>query len=470
MKKQIVILLAAVLLVLSGCTLEPEQTSAVSETVTENVTETEPVVTEPDETVSVKEPTFATGFKFEKVPTETVVEVSGTSDVKVKNAEYTVEFESTFYGPQSLIDRDSHHMGDLYVAANYAKEYPADTDYYFGEFTGDRFSEYIICKDGELKIYKGKGRYTRYDDSKLLFTQKIELDGELRGTGDFNGDLYSDMLFVTNKKTAFIAYGGEDGFDFVSVGILPGAENYGKENFYTGDMNADGLTDIIAVKGFDTASWRIKDGKAEKYSDMPLYIKDEYVCCCVGDINTDGVCDLVVAIPETGLRTFFGQKDGQFGPHENEADNVNFCPLWEHTQPIKYMAVGDTNEDGVSDIIATMKLKASNVDFLVCSLTYPTEAPAYDYSTHILKKEDGTYILYNGGLYVDYNKEKYTPTDGDHVLVYTSEDGKHFIRNMDAPAFYLGGELGVSGEWWTGNTIEPEVIYVDGTYYMGTLL
>ena len=165
------------------------------------------------------------------------------------------------------------------------------------------------------------------------------------------------------------------------------------------------------------------------------------------------------------MRTYFGRVDGQFGPYENEIGNVNLYPTWESNLPIKYMTRGDTNEDGVDDIVATTKIKA-NKDFGIYSLTYPTVAPAYDYSTHIIKKTDGTYILYNGGLYVDYNKDKYNPTDGDHVLVYTSDDGRHWHRNLEAPAFYLGGELGVSNEWWSGNTIEPEVVCVDGTYYM----
>lgn len=98
-------------------------------------------------------------------------------------------------------------------------------------------------------------------------------------------------------------------------------------------------------------------------------------------------------------------------------------------------------------------------------LTFPPEFPAYDYSTHIIKTDNG-YILYNGGRYTDYDKEKYGENEGDHVLVYLSDDGVIWHRNLDAPAFYLGGELGVQGEWWSGNTIEPEVIYVDGVYYM----
>ncbi|MBO4868850.1 MAG: hypothetical protein J5585_03980 [Clostridia bacterium] len=462
--KRFLSVIIMITLLLCSCTAKPEETS--TDTVTDTAA-TEPAVTEPAETVVAHEAAPVDGFKMSRMLKETTTEVNGTANVSVRGGgEYTVEFESRFYGPQSMIDRDSHHMGDLFVAANYAKEYPQDTDYFFGEFTGDRFSEYLIFNDGELRMYKGKGKYAKYNDSKLLYTQKIDVDGVLRGTGDFNGDRFTDLLFMTNKKTAVIGYGSEDGFEFTSLGVLPDCEKYEKESFCPGDVNADGYTDIIAVKGFDTSSWSVKDGAAVLYSEKALNIKDDYDLFAVADINTDGVCDLIVTMPGTGVRTYYGSKDGQFGPHENETDNLNFYPTWESQLPIKYMTPGDTNEDGVSDLVATMKIKVKSEEYLVCSLTYPTEAPAYDYSTSILKKDDGTYILYNGGLYVDYNKDKYKPCDGDHVLVYTSDDGEHWIRNIDAPAFFLGGELGVPNEWWSGNTIEPEVVCVDGVYYM----
>ena len=451
---------------LCSCSSVPEETAEQTETVTETEAFiTEPVETDPEETASAHEAVISDGFKISRMLKETKTENSGESVFSIKENEYRVSYESCFYGPQSMIDRDSHHMGDLFVAAKYATEYPQDEGYIYGEFTGDRFSDYITYNDSELKIYQGKGKYARYNEEKLLYTQKFDIDGTLRGTGDFNGDGFTDLLFITEQKTAFIGYGSENGFELVSKRVLPQSKNYVKEDFCSGDMNGDGLTDIIAVKGFETSSWIIKDGKAELFSNKQLNIKDEYNCFCITDVNTDGFCDLIVYMEGVGLRSYYGRKDGQFGPYENEIGNKNLYPTWETSAPIKYMTPGDTNEDGVSDIVATMKYR-NNKDWLVCSLTYPTEAPAYDYSTTILKKDDGTYILYNGGLYVDYNKDKYAPTDGDHVLVYTSDDGVRWHRNLDAPAFYLGGELGTPNEWWSGNTIEPEVICVDGTYYM----
>ncbi|MBO9610286.1 MAG: hypothetical protein J7639_30280, partial [Paenibacillaceae bacterium] len=55
--------------------------------------------------------------------------------------------------------------------------------------------------------------------------------------------------------------------------------------------------------------------------------------------------------------------------------------------------------------------------------------------------------------------------DGDHILYSSSSDGRNWFRQVNRPVFYNGMEAGFSG-WWTDNTLEPEVIKVDGTYYM----
>lgn len=466
MKKITAIILTLLFLILASCGNGTADTTeaAATEPVQSTDAQTEPEP-EPEETLNAETASLADGFSFSVIPTQRQTQSSGNTVVNTGTAKIAVDYESKFYGAESMVNRDSHHMGDVFVSAKYSSEFPVDEGYVYGEFTGDRFSEYVTFTDKTLRIYRGKGAKARYREDTIVYTQKIDTDATMRGTGDFNGDGYTDILFVGEYLTAFIGYGSENGFDFRSCGRLVSGVKYEANEFYCGDMNSDGKYDIIAVKGVDTCSWLVTDGAVSIYAEKKLNINDSFECCCIADLNTDGICDLLVYLGNKNLRTYYGRIDGQFGPYEDEIGNYNFYPTWEGDVTVKYMTVADMNEDGVDDIVGTM-MRKTVTEYNLVSLNYPTAAPAYDYSTHIIKNDDGTYTLYNGGLYVDYNKDKYNPTDGDHVLVYKSDDGVRWHRNLDAPAFYLGGELGVSGEWWTGNTIEPEVVYVDGTYYM----
>lgn len=95
--------------------------------------------------------------------------------------------------------------------------------------------------------------------------------------------------------------------------------------------------------------------------------------------------------------------------------------------------------------------------------------PAYDYSAHLIK-DGNQYRLYSGGRWrVSANG---TLWDGDHVLQHISSTGAANTWTMphtpQRPEFLKGEEEGVSGKWYSRNYLEPEVVKVNGTYYMFT--
>lgn len=455
----------AVLLLSSCGNSITETTDAVTteakttETETETDAETTGKETVPEDDLSYGEPALTDGFAFNTAYKEPTNTTSGKKKIKIGGNNLTVEYESTFYGSESLVKRDTHVFGFLYKMSRYTGEYPVSEGYYFADFNGDRIDDMAVFDGGDLKIYASSKKNSKYTDDTLSYTQKLSFAGKLCGTGDFNGDGYSDLLFFTENKRAVIGYGRDGGFEYKSVGFLPSPFDLDAPMIGAGDITGDGKTDIIAVNGLEYASFTVGED-ASLYRADKLIIEDGYRLWCTGDVNCDGVCDLVTVIGDKQVRTYFGKTDGTFGPDKNDPENKNLYPTGSIERKPGYIAAGDLNGDGNKDIMFSEDKKANM--FL---LTYPSDLPAYDYSTHIIKTDNG-YILYNGGRYTDYDKEKYGQNEGDHVLVYLSDDGVIWHRNLDAPAFYLGGELGVTGEWWSGNTIEPEVIYVDGTYYM----
>ncbi|MBO4423809.1 MAG: VCBS repeat-containing protein [Clostridia bacterium] len=458
MKRLIVIPLILVL-ALASCDGAPEQTTAattVTDVVTTEAPQTEAV---PEDDLSPGVPELSDNFAFAVAYREPVTENTIRTKTTVGQTKLTIDCKSTFYGSESLVKRDTHVFGYLFKMTRQTGNFPVSEGYYFADFNGDRLDDMATFADGTLRIYASAKKSTKYNDNSLCYSQKLSFSGALRGTGDFNGDGFSDLLFYTGNGRAVIGYGKEDGFDYVSAGFLPSPFELDASMIAAGDVNGDGMTDVVAVNGYEYASFTV-GGETSLYHADRLLIEDGYRLWCTGDVNCDGVCDLVTVIGDKQIRTYYGKTDGTFGPDKDDPGNVNLYPTGESERVPAYITSGDLNGDGNKDVVFSEDGKP-----LMFYLTFPPDFPAYDYSTHIIKT-DGGYILYNGGRYTDYDKEKYGYNEGDHVLVYLSGDGVIWHRSLDAPAFYLGGELGVTNEWWSGNTIEPEVIFVDGTYYM----
>jgi len=91
---------------------------------------------------------------------------------------------------------------------------------------------------------------------------------------------------------------------------------------------------------------------------------------------------------------------------------------------------------------------------------------AYDYSVHIIRDGD-VYRMYAGGR---WRRPDVKFADGDHVMQYVSKDGAAGTWTMphDRPEFWNGAEDGKIGVWYSSNCLEPEVMKVDGRYYLFT--
>jgi len=91
---------------------------------------------------------------------------------------------------------------------------------------------------------------------------------------------------------------------------------------------------------------------------------------------------------------------------------------------------------------------------------------AYDYSVDIIRDGDA-YRMYAGGR---WKRSGVKFADGDHVMQYVSKDGAAGTWTMprERPEFWNGAEDGKPGKWYSSNTMDPEVMKVNGQYYMFT--
>ena len=518
MKRSNIWLMLTVLLALCCLFASCNETEDTTETETTDISTEVDGTTRPEETTEFSAKTDDTTAPVETTESDTAleepngpavfsevyhVEPTHKSDsVTVPNTNITINYESTFFGTESAVDRDTFHWGDLFSFERLSSQYAvlesdnSTVPFAVGDFTGDRVGEFVVIQDDTLIVAELDDRNR---PTNILFTQSLDTRAEVRGTGTINDDLYTDVLLYTENGQVIVGYGSAVGFDWISHGALPDCAILGADQLlYAGDINGDGLTDLAVICDLTVTTYLIEDERIIPFATttLPYAEEGQFLLYALGDYNSDHVADVLCTMnagshvsgnERHAVRTYFGRRDGHFGPYDSDGDNKNLYTTWDVGPDADYvyqfsaLTSGDVTGDGVTDIVCIAKALASTRTSAGLFVgTYPHQAPAYDYSTHIIKTDDG-YILYSGGLTMDYNTDIYPQTDADHIMAYTSEDGMTWYRNLDGACFYLGHELGSEGywsgdnpgegdrfteKWWTGNTMEPEVVYVDGTYYM----
>jgi len=210
-------------------------------------------------------------------------------------------------------------------------------------------------------------------------------------SGDMNGDGISDLLVAEagahmlgrpNAGAVHVFYGRPDlpatidlkveTSDFTLIGGAPKCQvGY---SLGSGDVNGDGISDLLAYGSKPRAVYVIYGGVdlpefidlAITPADMTIGVEDEArygaVSLCTGDVNGDGVGDLLIGVPRHGPgRTYLMYGRNNFPPYvdlttdpadvvilgkEDASDDpFNQPPLFGFS-----VTTGDYSGDGIADI------------------------------------------------------------------------------------------------------------------------
>lgn len=226
----------------------------------------------------------------------------------------------------------------------------------------------------------------------------LEFGHSAASAGDLDGDGFPDILIGASEGNSVYVYSGASGAQLTRLNGTQNRDGFGSSVAGAGDVNADGVPDIlVGAPGFDPPG-NYSAGGAFVYSGLDyslLYRFDGQaafdqlgdVVAGAGDVNGDGYADVLVGTHygnnglgvDEGYAVVYSGFDGSLLYRWNESNYVN-CDF-----ACSVAGAGDVDADGFDDVIIGSRFANAN------GLTNPGSAFVYSGQTGaILYRFDGT--------------------------------------------------------------------------------
>jgi len=213
------------------------------------------------------------------------------------------------------------------------------------DFNGDGFPDLVVRNDPGTLILLGKG------DGSFTAGATFDAVADYGAAGDLNGDHRQDLVLATPGST-WVLLGKGDGIFTRETTLDTSFGTATSDTFtnpiepngvYIGDLNKDGIPDIVVTTGSSTAAASVYYGKGNGAFTNPKVFNlgggpsSFYNSATFADFNQDGRIDII--IQDAGYIIAYGAADGGFN-----------APVIAQAPAAGSIARGDFNGDGIDDI------------------------------------------------------------------------------------------------------------------------
>lgn len=250
-----------------------------------------------------------------------------------------------------------------------------------GDTNGDGLADLVVGSPGATN---GNGRVDLYQGTSsgtLVVTTSTtnfggtggeRLGASVAPAGDVNGDGYADVvvagpLYSTGKGRVRVAYGSSAGLNLGGTAAWnktgsANGDGLGTGVYTAGDVNGDGISDLVVgipgkAGGGEVAVYHGAidfPGTVPEWSQLggAAYATLGRCVAQAGDVNGDGFSDVLVGIPG------YNDRQGMVELYLGSASGLSATPVWTKygegsldTFGQSVASLGDVNGDGYSDVI-----------------------------------------------------------------------------------------------------------------------